>query len=74
LNSTFRFSLHGLVLSMALVGMAQAQTKLDRTTLAIPEHDYPHSKVLDARDATPPPRFQITAPEGAPNVIIVLIE
>jgi arylsulfatase len=59
---------------MALVGTVQAQTKLDRTTLPIPEPDYPHSTVLDARDATPPPRFQITAPEGAPNVIIVLID
>jgi arylsulfatase len=54
--------------------MAAAQTKLDRTVLPIPEPNYPHSTVLDARDATPPPRFQITAPDGAPNVIIVLID
>ncbi len=75
MNSTFRFALlNGLALSMALVGTAQAQTKLDRTTLPIPEPNYPHSTILDARDATPPPRFQITAPEGAPNVIIVLID
>jgi arylsulfatase A-like enzyme len=75
LNSTFRFALlNGLALSVALVGTVQAQTKLDRTTLPIPEPDYPLSTVLDARDATPPPRFQITAPEGAPNVIIVLID
>jgi arylsulfatase A-like enzyme len=66
--------MNGLALSMALVGATQAQTKLDRTTLPIPEPDYPHSTVLDARDATPPPRFQITAPDGAPNVIIVLID
>jgi len=74
LNSTFRFALTGLALSMALVGTAKAQTKLDRTVLPIPEPNYPHSTVLDARDATPPPRFQITAPDGAPNVIIVLID
>ena len=74
MNSTFRFTLTGLALSMALVGTAKAQTKLDRTVLPIPEPDYPHSTILDARDATPPPRFQITAPEGAPNVIIVLID
>ncbi|HXA81924.1 MAG TPA: sulfatase-like hydrolase/transferase, partial [Methylomirabilota bacterium] len=59
---------------MAFVGTVQAQTKLDRTVLPIPEPNYPHSTVLDARDATPPPRFQITAPEGAPNVMIVLID
>jgi arylsulfatase A-like enzyme len=74
LNSKFRFALNSLALSMAFVGTAGAQTKLDRTSLPIPEPNYPHSKVLDARDTTPPPRFQITAPEGAPNVIIVLID
>ena len=46
----------------------------DRTVLPIPEPSYPHSQVLDARDATPPPRFQVKAPEGAPNVLIVLID
>jgi arylsulfatase A-like enzyme len=74
LNSTLKFTLNGLALSVVLVGMAAAQTKLDRTVLPIPEPNYPHSTVLDARDATPPPRFQITAPDGAPNVIIVLID
>lgn len=75
MNSTVRFALvNGLALSMILVGTANAQTKLDRTTLPIPEPNYPHSTILDARDATPPPRFQITTPEGAPNVIIVLID
>ena len=75
MNSTFRFALmNGLAISMTLAGTAGAQTKLDRTKLPIAEPDYPHSTVLDARDATPPPRFEIKAPEGAPNVIIVLID
>src|SRR6185312_15564978 len=47
---------------------------MDRTHLPIAEPDYPHSTVLDARDATPPPRFEVKAPEGAPNVLIVLID
>ena len=29
---------------------------------------------LDARDAKVPPRFQVKAPAGAPNVLIVLID
>jgi len=29
---------------------------------------------LDARDATAPPRFEVKAPQGAPNVVIVLID
>jgi arylsulfatase A-like enzyme len=46
----------------------------DRSTLPIPEPKYPHSTVLDARDATPPLRFQVRAPAEAPNVLIVLID
>ena len=42
--------------------------------LPIPEPDYPHSTVLDARNAKPPARFQVKAPAGAPNVLIVLID
>jgi arylsulfatase A-like enzyme len=66
-----------LNLTLLLVPLAPAQTgdnKLDRTKLPIAEPDYPHSTVLDARDAKAPPRFQITAPAGAPNVLIVLID
>ena len=46
----------------------------DRTVLPIPEPSYPHSTVFDARNATPPPRFEVKAPAGAPNVLIVLID
>jgi arylsulfatase A-like enzyme len=30
--------------------------------------------VLDVRKATPPPRFEVTAPDGAPNVLLVLLD
>ena len=53
---------------------AAAAAKLDRTVLPIPEPDIPHSTVLDARNAKPPARFQVKAPDGAPNVLIVLID
>jgi arylsulfatase A-like enzyme len=46
----------------------------DRTVLPIPEPNYPHSTILDARNAKAPPRFQVKAPEKAPNVLIVLID
>jgi arylsulfatase A-like enzyme len=51
-----------------------APYKLDRTILPIPEPEIPHSTVLDARNAKAPPRFQVTAPTGAPNVLIVLLD
>ena len=66
-----------MMLCAALTPQALAQTsdvKTDRTVLPIAEPDYPHSTVLDARDAKPPPRFEIKAPAGAPNVLIVLVD
>ena len=51
-----------------------APDKLDRTHMPIPEPNYPLSTILDARNAKAPPQFQVTAPKGAPNVLIVLID
>jgi arylsulfatase A-like enzyme len=53
---------------------AGTQATPDRTVLPIPEPTYPNSTVLDVRNATAPERFQVKAPAGAPNVIIVLID
>ena len=39
----------------------------DRTVLPIPEPEYPHSTIFDARNATPPPRFEVKAPPNAPS-------
>jgi len=59
----------------ASMGQVQpASYVFDRSTLPIAEPDHPHSTVLDARDAKAPPRFEVKAPEGAPNVIIVLVD
>ena len=54
--------------------VARAAEGLDRTVLPIKGPKPPLYKELDARDATPPPRFEVKAPEGAPNVLIVLID
>jgi arylsulfatase len=51
-----------------------AAGELDRTVLPIPEPKVPNSTVFDARNATPPPRFEVKAPAAAPNVLIVLID
>ncbi len=47
---------------------------LDRTILPIAEPKRQTYKELDARNAQPPKRWQVTAPEGAPNVVVVLID
>jgi arylsulfatase len=53
---------------------AQESSGLDRTVLPIPEPNYPHSTVYDVRNAKAPPHFEVKAPAGAPNVLIVLID
>ncbi len=63
-----------LVLAFGLALSASGKDKLDRTSLPIPEPDHPRSTVLDARDAKAPPRFEVKAPAGAPNVLIVLVD
>ncbi len=49
-------------------------TALDRSVLPIAEPAVVPITTLDARQATAPPRFAVTAPQGAPNVVIVLID
>src|SRR5262245_60323347 len=55
-------------------GGARIEMSIDRTALPIHEPERQNSTVLDARTATPPPRFEVKAPPGAPNVLIVLID
>jgi len=63
-----------LMLLLLAAGPARARAELDRTTLPIPEPNYPPITELDARKAKAPPRFEVKAPKGAPNVVIVLID
>lgn len=64
-----------LVFATLPARLASAQTTpLDRTVLPIPEPHYPPITQLDARDATPPPRFEVKAPTHAPNVLIILLD
>ncbi len=53
---------------------SEATQELDRTVLPIPEPKPPQYTELDVRNATPPPRFEVKAPEGAPNVVVVLVD
>ena len=71
MNTSYLLAGFGLT---SLLLTASAVEPLDRSTLPIPEPDHPRSTLLDARDATPPPRFEVKAPKGAPNVLIVLVD
>ena len=55
-------------------GVASAQEKLDRSVLPIQPPKHKPITEMDARNATKPPMFELKPPEGAPNVVIVLID
>ena len=65
---------HLALLGLFFSGWASAADTLDRTVLPILEPTQETITILDAREAKAPPRFAVTAPEGAPNVVIVLID
>ncbi len=46
----------------------------DRTVLPIAQPEPATYTELDVRNATPPPRFHVEAPEGAPNVLLILVD
>ena len=64
----------GWAFAVPLAGQTTVADKLDRTVLPIPEPKYPPITEPDARNAKAPPRFEVKAPKGAPNVVIVLID
>lgn len=53
---------------------AEKSDSLDRSVLPIHEPAYSEITELDARNAKAPKRFEVKAPEKAPNVVIVLID
>ena len=73
MNGRPQWTLLGFALALAGSATAQ-QVPLDRTILPVREPSYPAITEQDARRATAPPRFEVKAPAGAPNVVIVLID
>jgi arylsulfatase A-like enzyme len=63
-----------LLMFFAFAVPVWSQDALDRTVLPIPEPQPPVITELDARNVKAPPLFKVTAPKGAPNVVIVLLD
>jgi len=72
--SIFKTICMTFALLTGLITAVSAQEKFDRTILPIQEPERPTYSELDVRNAEPPPRFEVKAPEKAPNVVIVLID
>jgi len=75
-TSTHKPTLLAATLLGGLFSVVQvsAQEQIDRTVLPIAEPPRPTYSELDARDVEAPPRFEVKAPDRAPNVVIVLID
>ena len=74
-----RVSLCGLMSALVsfcvLASFSSAQPPaIDRTNLPVAEPVPPFVTELDARNVKAPPQFQVKAPAGAPNVLIILID
>ncbi len=57
-----------------VVSSEAGDASMDRTVLPIKEPIRQTYKELDARNAKAPVRFEVKAPKGAPNVVVVLID
>jgi arylsulfatase A-like enzyme len=74
-KSTARFYILTVSALACLVSLARAQdSPVDRTALPLAEPSYPPITELDVRKATPPPRFEVKAPDRAPNVLVILLD
>jgi len=67
-------SLSRLLMFLTITNLGWSQNDLNRTVLPIPEPRPPVITELDARNATAPPRFDVKAPTGAPNIVVVLLD
>ena len=63
-----------LGLMTTLCGTSVSAQNVDRSVLPIAVPAPITFTELDVRDAKLPPRFQVKAPDGAPNVLVVLID
>ena len=66
----------GLALGAACATASAAgeSASMDRTVLPIQVPPRPTYSELDVRNVPMPPNFNVTAPKGAPNVVIILID
>ncbi len=84
MKSRFFTTLLQLVLTVVLFSCSPQTEKesekvvgssgIDRTILPVKEPAHAADTVLDAHNATAPERFEVKAPDNAPNVVIVLID
>ncbi len=66
--------LSSLLVMMLIAFSSFAQEKINREVLPVLTPEPKTYAELDVRDTKPPAPFKVAAPEGAPNVVIILID
>jgi Sulfatase len=66
--------IHLLAGVLSLLPLPLAAQQINRTVLPIPDPQPPTITELDVRNAKAPPRFDVKAPKGAPNVVVILLD
>ena len=74
ISNCFAIMLLTIVTSVLMSSPAIAQENINREILPVVVPEPQTYSELDVRNTEPPARFEVTAPDGAPNVIIVLID
>jgi arylsulfatase len=59
---------------LSVLPLPLSAQQINRTALPVPEPQPPTITELDARNVKSPPRFEVKAPKGAPNVVVVLLD
>lgn len=73
-NKSNKILFYAFLLTLSMGHAQNTSSELDRTVLPIKEPIRKTYTELDARNAAAPSRFQVTAPKGAPNVVVILID
>ena len=73
-QNPLRQALAATALLLAATPAAFGQYPLDRSVLPVIEPTRPLYSEINARNVKVPPRFEVKAPTGAPNVVIVLLD
>ena len=60
--------------SIGAPALAQTSALPDRTTLPVPPSPFSGSITPDYRTSTAKPASSLTAPQGAPNVLLILLD
>ena len=65
----------GILVSLSFISAeADSANSLDRSRLPIADSIYPNETEIDPNKAKMPLQSEVTAPDGAPNVVVIILD